>query len=397
MNPSAAASPSRMTKISNKDVSEGPQPGKRALVHIRELDGVRGIAALAVFFHHVCFTSISEQGWSGGIRLLSRLSQYGATGVDLFFVLSGFLITSLLIEDRGSSRYYHDFYWKRALRILPLYLVCLLGVLVFYPHSGGYVLMSALFVANFAWLFHLDPSGPFWTLAIEEQFYLVWPTVVRRRSIEAISNWAVVIGLSAVILRLIAACWGHHNYQFTFFHCDGLAMGAWLSCRFERWNRLGFRSPRDKVAWAAGLVLAIVLIVLAFHMPAGPRADAFSAAFLQTAITLIAGAWIAFLLVHRGKPFLGIFRSRILIFFGLISYAMYMIHRYVMLAYDHFEGPLPAGDVAAYSIRFFAVLGITIALCLLSRYLLELPASSLRRYVIAPATHKSAASVRISN
>jgi len=387
-----------MTKISQKtDVPEGTPPGKRALVHIRELDGVRGIAAMAVFFHHVCFASVTEQGWGGGIRFISHLSHYGSAGVDLFFVLSGFLITSLLIEDRGSSRYYHDFYWKRALRILPLYLICLLGVLAFYPHSGGYVLMSALFVANFAWLFHLDPSGPFWTLAIEEQFYLIWPTVVRRRSIEAISNCAVVIGLSAVILRLIAACWGHHNYQFTFFHCDGLAMGAWLSCRFERWNRLGFRSPRDKVAWAAGLVLAIVLIVLAFHMPAGSRGDAFNAAFFQTAVTLFAGAWIAFLLVHRGKSFLGLFRSRILTFFGLISYAMYMIHRYVMLAYDHFAAPLHAGDVEAYSIRFFAVFGITIALCLLSRYLLELPASSLRKYVLAPASHKVAAAIRSSD
>jgi peptidoglycan/LPS O-acetylase OafA/YrhL len=357
---------------------------KRRLIHVRELDGVRGIAAIAVFFHHLCFTSIEANAWGPGVQLLAGVSEYGAAGVDLFFVLSGFLITSLLIEDRESERYYQDFYWKRALRILPLYLVCLLGVLVFYPHSGGYVLMSALFIANFAWIFHVVSSGPFWTLAIEEQFYLLWPTVVRRRSIKTIERWALGVGLGAVILRLIAAYFGHHNYYFTFFHCDGLAAGAWIACRFERWSREGFCTRQEKIAWGVGLLTAVVLYVAFLYMHGSERSVAFGAAFYQTAVMLSATALIAFLLLHRGKPYLGIFRSRFLTFFGLISYALYMMHIYVMDIYDHFTGAPQVGDVRALVVRFFAVLGITITLCLLSRYMLELPAASLRRYVVKP-------------
>src|SRR5271154_492229 len=159
------------------------------LHHIRELDGVRGIAALMVFFHHVCFASLSPVGWNQPVHFLWTISSMGDSGVDLFFVLSGFLITSLLLPARESPAYYHDFYWKRALRILPLYILCMLGVLFFVSGSRGYVILCALFLSNFAWLFHVETAGPFWTLAIEEQFYLIWPTVVRRRSVAELRHW----------------------------------------------------------------------------------------------------------------------------------------------------------------------------------------------------------------
>jgi peptidoglycan/LPS O-acetylase OafA/YrhL len=384
MNLSPAPSSPETASSSRQDQPSVRNAGRRRLVHVRELDGVRGLAAIAVFFHHVCFTSVPAEGWNAGVRMLSNVSQYGATGVDLFFALSGFLITSLLIEDRESPHYYRNFYWKRALRILPLYIACMLGVLAFLPGSGHYVLIAALFIANFASVFHLDASGPFWTLAIEEQFYLLWPTVVRHRSIAIIGRCAVVVGLSAFVLRLIAAYFGHHNYQFTFFHCDGLAMGAWLACRFEGGSRLGFGSGKEKIAWVTGLISAVVLVAVSRRLYGTPRGDAFGAACLQTAITLFAGALIAFVLVNRGRPLLKIFRSRILTFFGLISYAMYMVHIYVMWGYDHLRGLVPTGDMTVYTLRFFTILGITIVLALLSRYLLELPASSLRKYVLVP-------------
>lgn len=375
-------------RVSPNSIEDSQEPPlataapRRKLVHVRELDGVRGLAALAVFLHHVCYATLPADGWGGGIRLLSSVSRFGTAGVDLFFVLSGFLITSLLIEDRNGPRYYHDFYWKRALRILPLYFVCLLGVLLFYPHSGTYVLLSTFFVANFAWFFHIDASGPFWTLAIEEQFYLLWPTVVRRRSTEVLSYWALAIGMSAVILRVIAARSGHHNYQFTFFHCDGLAVGAWLACRFERWQRLGGCTSLEKGAWAASLLAAAGLAVAAFRLHGGPATEALGAACNQTSVTLLAGALIAFLLLNRGSSLLRVFRSAPLTFFGLISYAIYMIHGYVLWVYDRYVAHPNPGDLAAYSLRLFTVLGVTIVLSLLSRHLLELPAMSLRRYVL---------------
>jgi peptidoglycan/LPS O-acetylase OafA/YrhL len=357
----------------------GSGPARR-LTHIRELDGVRGIAALMVFFHHVCFTSIRPTGWPAPVLLLRALSIAGSNGVDLFFVLSGFLITSLLIDSRDRPAYFHDFYWKRTLRILPLYLVCLLGVFLFVRRSSGYVLLCLFFISNFAQAFHVVSNGPFWTLAIEEQFYLLWPTVVRRRSLAQLRRAALAIGVVAILLRLAAAAFGHYNYYLTFLRCDGLAAGAFLGCWFLQRDTGIVARVRENWTIALGLLLGIALIAL--PTPGQARLLAFSAALDQTGTTFICASVVAFLIGHSGEPGLAFLRSPPLTFFGLISYAMYMVHDYVMRVYDHVRGPLVEGDLFAYAIRFFAILSISVALCLLTRYLIELPAISLRRIVL---------------
>ena len=324
-----------------------------------------------------------------GIRLaLYGVSHFGQYGVDLFFVLSGFLITSLLIEDRTREAYYANFYWKRALRILPIYVLCLIAVLIFVPHSCGYVVLSLLFLANFARVFHVALAGPFWTLAIEEQFYLIWPTVVRRRSVDELGRWAIGIFAVAILLRTIAACFGHHNYIFTFFHCDGLAAGALLACVFEKRERTGVLGS---MRWLGGIFivgLALFLISQFFTVQGGVL-ESFFADALQTGITLLAAAVVGFVILQRGKPAMAIFRSRILTFFGLISYAMYMVHAYLMGVYDAYSPFDVSASVAAYWLRLAAVLAVTILLCLAVRYAVELPAHSLRKYVLkrpAPET-----------
>lgn len=370
----------------DRSIGEATQVRRPRLTHIRELDGIRGIAALMVFFHHVCFTSIRLSDWGPGIRTLYHLSSYGSSGVDLFFVLSGFLITSLLIQDRDSSAYYRNFYWKRALRILPLYILCLVGVYLFVPGSHAYVLLAALFVVNFSQVFHVVSTGPFWTLAIEEQFYLLWPTVVRRRSVSQLVRWSAGIGLSAVLLRLAAASIGHHNYDLTFLHCDGLAIGAFIACRYSQ--RSGQNPPAAAIPtrWIATAFAAGVVLFACIFLPYGSaREFAFMSAACQTGISLLAGSVIAFVIVHTGARYLGIFRSRLFTFFGLISYAVYMIHMYVLMAYDHLRGPLSPGDLTAYAMRFVSVLVISVLLSLLTYYLLERPALSLRKYVLAPS------------
>ncbi len=360
------------------------KPRSARLRHIRELDGIRGIAALSVFFHHACYTSIRPQEWGPGIRGLYHFSTFGFTGVDLFFVLSGFLITSLLIQDRTSPAFYRNFYWKRVLRILPLYVLCLVGVFFFVPDSHRYVLLAALFIVNFAQIFHVASAGPFWTLAIEEQFYLLWPTVVRRRSIAQLTRWSIGIGLSAVILRLAAAAVGHHNYDLTFLHCDGLAIGAFIACLYSQRSGENASSSFIPTRWIATAFFAgAVLFAILFLPYSGKKEIAFMAAAGQTGISLLAGSIIAFVIVHSGARYLAIFRSRLLTFFGLISYAFYLVHSYVLMAYDHLRGPLPPGDLTAYFLRFFTLLAISVGISLLTYYLIERPALSLRKYVLA--------------
>ena len=336
-----------------------------------------------MFLNHACWDRIIPNGWGPGVLFLFHTTMWGASAVDLFFVLSGFLITSLLIEARPQPSYYHDFYWKRALRILPLYVVCLVAVAIFVPGSHPYVFLSALFLSNFTWIFHVINTGPFWTLAIEEQFYLLWPTVVRPRSVSQIRRAALAVGVGAVLLRIIGAAFGHYNYYFTFLRCDGLAFGAYLACRFRRTEPY-LPIPRQErgiilLGIALGLALAAVIVVPAVTT----RALAFRAATIQTGVTLLYGSFIALVVRCSGTRALAPFRSRLLTFFGLISYAMYMFNLYVIHAYDHLRGMLPAGDVHAYAVRFVSCFAITVALSVLSRYLIELPAISLRKHVLA--------------
>ena len=357
-----------------------PEPAAARMRHIPELDGIRGIAALAVFFHHVCFTSVhidAQPGWPRSIVALFHLAAFGERGVDLFFALSGYLITSILLGERRSTRYYQDFYWKRALRVLPLYVVSLLGVLIFL-HQVAYVALAAVFVVNFASVLHVQGFGPFWTLSIEEQFYLLWPTVVRRKTVTGVRAWALGVAASAVILRYLFALRGHHNYYLTFLHCDGLAFGAVLACHFH----LAGDNPRLRRAWDLALAAILAVGLLIGFWPTLDTAQALDHATEQTGVTMMAGACIGLAISRTGAAFLAPLRSRVLLFFGLISYALYLVHTFVLVAYDRLRGALPARDVRGYWLRFAAILGGTIAACLLTRYAIELPALKLRRFVL---------------
>lgn len=354
------------------------------LTHIRELDGLRGVAALMVFFHHVWFTSYSAGG-SELARRAARLAEHGNCGVDVFFVLSGFLITSLLIKARHSRRFYQDFYWKRALRVLPLYVVCLLGIALFQRGSLPAVVLSAFFLANFASFLHVAGSGPFWTLAIEEQFYLLWPTVVRRRTADRLQAAALIVGIGCVLLRLVAASFGHFNYFLSFLRCDGLAFGALLACWFmQGGERLGGTSI-ERATLRCAPVLGVLLVAVGLNLPTPTqRILALTGALYQTGVTLLAGTLVGLLISKRGARYLAVFRGRVLTFFGLISYALYMIHLYVLQVWDHVAGPPMRLSNAALAGRTAGILAITIVLALLSRYMLELPALRLRRYVLPP-------------
>src|SRR5260221_12612755 len=105
---------------------------------VPELDGVRGIAILMVLLTHVFSFSMMGRTWSGLPQLVLEITKPGWLGVDLFFVLSGFLITGILLDLKGAPHFFRDFYARRALRILPLYLLVLLVLAAFYRNSGAF-------------------------------------------------------------------------------------------------------------------------------------------------------------------------------------------------------------------------------------------------------------------
>lgn len=351
------------------------------LRHIPELDGLRGLAAIMVFFHHACFTTIHAGGWPVAIEALRRISVYGANGVELFFVLSGFLITSILLTDRAKPTYYAQFYWKRVLRIVPVYVVMLLYIELFVPHTRLAMLCAVFFVANFSLFFHTPSLMPFWTLAIEEQFYLLWPTLVHRQRIATLARWAVGIAGSSIAFRLIFASFGHYNYYFTFLHCDGLAWGALLACL--RGKVEASRWPPKRVLIGAFL-LACALFLLNHFLPmTSVPWIACNVALAMTGISLLSLSIVGVLVFCSGRWWLGPFRSRILVFFGQISYAFYMVHLYVIRAYDLRWGAPVAPQVQTYIVRFLVTFAGSVAIATISRYLLELPVMRLRRFLPA--------------
>lgn len=311
--------------------------------------------------------------------------------MDVFFVLSGFLITAILIRDRDNPDYYRDFYWKRALRILPLYAICALGILIFIPGSARFVLLCVFFIANFASTFHISSIGGFWSLAVEEQFYLVWPTVVRRRSVATLRHWALAILCGVIALRVIFAFFGHHNYWQTYLCCDGLAIGSLLACMLERSQRAGQGLAARRGTLLLMAVAGVALTIVSAAIPEDPKHLAFHAAAGATATTFLCGSFVGFSIAYTGRAIVGWLRSHVLTFFGLISYAFYMFHIFVVEVYDHIRGPLRADDVTGYFVRIAVIMAVTVVLTLISRYAIELPILSLRKYVLRRPTKPAVA------
>lgn len=302
-------------------------------------------------------------------------------------MLSGYLITAILLGRRGGPHYFRNFYWRRVLRILPLYCVCLLAVLLLVPHSGKYVLLATFFMANFNGFFHIPIDGPFWTLAIEEQFYLLWPTVIHHRSVAQLQQLSLTIAITSASLRLLLALAGHNNFNLTVFRLDGLAMGAWLACYFyQRVPTPALRRRENR--WMGLTLLAGVAVAIGAHLLGSGgilRPQYVPRALDYTGMVMAYTGLFGLIIAHHGEPGpQAILRTRTLGFFGLISYAFYMTHMYVLVFYDRWHGPVISGDYRQYLQRLVVTFLATTAVSLVSRYAVELPALSLRRLILPP-------------
>ncbi len=221
------------------------------------LDGVRGLAVISVMVFHFDFLARQDRALPMDV-VLDKVTGLGWAGVDLFFVLSGFLITGILVDTRGAPNALRNFYARRVLRIFPLYYAFLVALFIVLPalhhvRSPQYVWLRAsqgwfwLYLTN-VWVLlrngvaaSLFGTAHLWSLAVEEQSYLLWPAVVlacgRRGTLAAC---AAALGLSP-LLRLLMFREGvspYVMYTFTFSHLDGLAFGAALA--------LVIRSPRAR-------------------------------------------------------------------------------------------------------------------------------------------------------
>ncbi|WP_420993069.1 acyltransferase family protein [Cupriavidus sp. 30B13] len=318
--------------------------------HLRPLDGLRGIAILLVFFHHsVVPAALGDTGTIG--HLAVKLLVSGWIGVDVFFALSGFLITGILLDAKGTPRYFVNFYAKRTLRIFPLYyffLVLFFLVLrpflaeIYQPGQAYADLYHAQawfwsYLQN--WYFARLPEGSpvpvtqLWSLAIEEQFYLAWPVVVflcpARRV--AILSLALCVASPALRLVLISDGWDQMAiYVSTLTHLDPLLFGALVAS----YARSRAPLPTARQVLGAFAVLAVAGAALVAVLDGALRRNGLA---LQTLGFSIIGASSALLIAAtlllpagaRLNRFLG---HPLLTMFGKYSYSLYVFHPPVLYA-----------------------------------------------------------------
>ncbi|MGH9678719.1 MAG: acyltransferase family protein, partial [Candidatus Acidiferrales bacterium] len=187
--------------------------------YIPELDGLHGIAVLMVIFHHISqnvpgFTRAGSSGRLVGVWL--RITTPGWLGVDIFFVLSGFLITGILLDTKGRPRFYRNFYMKRILRIFPMYYLTLVIMLPFYSWPWPFFGLSAAYLSNVSVLFGVPMVlAPLWSLYVEEHFYFLWPWVIRFLSVRAVFIAAITIVLLEPVFRAYAFQYGFFDPYFS--------------------------------------------------------------------------------------------------------------------------------------------------------------------------------------
>jgi peptidoglycan/LPS O-acetylase OafA/YrhL len=244
--------------------------------HLPSLDGIRGIAIALVFVHTVNVLDASS-GWLGAA--IARVAGFGWIGVELFFVLSGFLITRNLMALQSSPDYYRVFWGRRVLRIFPLYYATLFLFFIVWPQVGTPTPQYAADLPNqwTLWLFLSNwtqgrgwgVSLPhFWSLAVEEQFYLLWPFVVRCASPRQIIAVCAAVVLAAVASR-VALLWHGIDpmqiYTFTVTRMDALAVGAAVAAWLQLPGRV--RKVQSQRLW--WVVMAVLVLGVGKLIPKG--------------------------------------------------------------------------------------------------------------------------------
>jgi peptidoglycan/LPS O-acetylase OafA/YrhL len=238
--------------------------------HVPALDALRGLAIAAVTLYR--FGGGSEGAASAGDHALPGVA-LGMRGVDLFFVLSGFLITGILFDAREKPHFFTNFYARRTLRIFPLYYGILLVTLLLLPAWFGRTASFADAHDHAAWLWLYGANllqslrgewclgylNHFWSLAVEEHFYLVWPAVIYALSRRQAMIACCLLFAGATIGRVAWLVFGGNDVApevFTLFRLDGLVAGAWLALAARGPGGISrYASTAKALGWLAALLL----------------------------------------------------------------------------------------------------------------------------------------------
>ena len=295
------------------------------------LDGLRGIAIILVLIYHG--RTLFPQPHGALQSILYGLSARGNTGVDLFFVLSGFLITRILLNTKTSPDYFKSFYMRRVLRIFPLYYGTLIVVFLIFPsmsvgseHSQWWFW---LYLQNIPETFLpgvFSGPGHFWSLAVEEQFYMVWPLVVLLLSVPKLFKLSASIIVAAIGFRILVALSGYDPYYLTLCRMDCLAAGAIIAViLFQGRSVVTLAKP---AAILAGLM--IPTIAIHFVLARVVKTPVVDSLLWYTPVCILSASVLVLALASKQGDLLNkTLTTPILTVFGKYSYCLYVIHPFV--------------------------------------------------------------------
>jgi peptidoglycan/LPS O-acetylase OafA/YrhL len=311
--------------------------------HLPALDGMRGVAVLLVIVYHFTSdhikTSIDSHSFHG---ILSQFANVGWCGVDLFFVLSGFLITGILCDAKGAPHYFSNFWMRRVLRILPLYYGFLVVLFVLVPlvHSFSPVVRHHLGEQLWAWAYGINfyyamPSHVlidkfhlqhFWSLAIEEQFYLIWPFVIffsKPRTALRISSICIGLALLLRVILVLDRCDPLTIWNLTPCRMDGLAVGGLCALAVRAFKMESLSKAARLVIAFSGIGLVGVLIWRRTWSWDDPAMESVGISLISL---FCGGVLLASINPSTGKNLRWLFSCPILTTFGFYSYAIYVFH-----------------------------------------------------------------------
>jgi peptidoglycan/LPS O-acetylase OafA/YrhL len=315
------------------------RPDLKTKIFFPNLDGLRFIAFFLVFFHHslivACF---STDPASAVYEFINNQKENGALGVNLFFVLSGFLITYLLLSEKTKYATIHvtNFYLRRVLRIWPLYFLMVVAGFIIFPlikkmmggipdetHTAGYYMF---FISNFQMVAKgfADSSilNVLWSVGVEEQFYFVWPVVLLLTPKKYLLSVFGILILGTLIFRYINAGEARINYYHTFAVFSDMVIGgvaAYYSFYSLRFIDFFKKLPRKNII----IIYALMLLVIAF------RYLIFTNVIANTFQRLLLSLFFAFVILEQNFAtfsFYKISRSKFLSRWGNYTYGLYCLH-----------------------------------------------------------------------
>jgi peptidoglycan/LPS O-acetylase OafA/YrhL len=364
--------------------------------NILEITGVRAYMMVSEMLLHLWPPS---RGW-----ILAQWGQFAWIEMDLFFVMSGFLITGILLDSRHRVDYYRSFIARRALRILPPYyllLVIVIGALLL--SHGTYLKLVKewgspfwflIYLGNFnfvyagAWPRAMMAFGPLWSLQIEEQFYISFPLLVKKLDLKTLAKRMCIAVCLSPIIRIALYYIDPHNpfLQYVSLPCrmEGLALGALIAIRF----RMGpWHIPKKLITWLAFGLLGITAI-LSIVSTRIESVEAWSTTFNRTFGYLLSSVacacFMLWMIVFRDRPVTAWLRHPVALYLGKISYGTYIYHIPVWIALGVIADALGWKLPPVGMLRFVLAYILTYVCAIVSWHLLEQPMINLKARFAAP-------------